>query len=120
MDPALRLHRRMRNAARRFGEAVTFTKVTQTSDPLTGTVTPNETTVSGYARRVPGDAEQYQALGLVESEAPTLLFSPNVIDTEPPLGARVTVAGEPFVVKSVRPVDMAGQAVQYHIVVSGK
>ena len=120
MDPALRLHRRMRKAAMRFGAAVTFTKVTHTSEPLTGTVTPSATTVSGYARRVPGVPEQYQALGLIEAEAPTLLFSPNTIGDKPELGATVSLTGEtnPFVVRDALPVDMAGSAVQFRVIVS--
>lgn len=55
---------------------ITFTRRARTLDPSTGRTTVTETTVTGTAIMVAGDPHQYAALGLIEEQAPTLLFSP--------------------------------------------
>lgn len=104
----------------RKGAVVTFTKATAgTYDPATDTSTPAAAvTVAGHAMQIDGDPEAYAALGLVQSENPTLLFRPAVVGQMPALGATVVWGAETLTVKDVEPLAMAGVATAARIRVS--
>lgn len=75
-------------------------------------------TVSGEATQTKGDPEQYRALSLVESEAPTLLWAPNTYgDAAPDPGWTVTWADVEYVVKAVDPVAPDGVVIVAKIVI---
>lgn len=75
--------------------------------------------VPGYAVRVKGDPLQYQALGLVQSEAPTLLFAPDTFGRLPAIGAIVQFGGASFTVRAVDAVAPDGVAIIAKIVIVG-
>lgn len=101
------------------GAAVTFTKVVPgVYDPETDTWTDaDDQSVSGSALRVKGDPETYKSLGLVEHEAPTLLFAPDTYGEVPALGATVPFGGETYTVKNVDPVAPDGTPIIVRVVV---
>lgn len=82
-------------AAQKDGAAVTFTLESPgTEDPEAGTWSSGSTsTVTGYASRVGGDPKRYQALNLIESEAPTLDFTPDTRGSLPALNSSVSWGG---------------------------
>lgn len=94
------------------GCAVTFSHGTPgTYDPATDTSTAGTTvSVSGFAMQIDGLPEVYAALGLVQSENPTLLFRPTAPGTMPALGSTVVWGGETLTVKDVEPLAMNGTA----------
>jgi len=115
-----RAHGRMRSALQRKGAAVTFTWTVSTTDPLTGETTTVVSSVAGHAVQDHGatSPEEYQRLALVESEAPTLFFTPTTVGEKPELGATCTWGGDAFTVRSVRPFAPAGTALGAYVVVS--
>lgn len=103
------------------GVAVSFTQTSATYlDAATDeTSTPITDTVTGYAMRVRGNPVQYAAASLVESEAPTILFAPDVIGTLPRVGAVLTdFGGESYTVAQLFPVAPDGVAILARIMVS--
>lgn len=96
----------------RKGAPVTFSIGTAGSyDPLTGITTGGSVvTVTGNAMQIEGDPETYAALGLVQSENPTLLFRPTVPGTMPALGSTVVWGADTLTVKDVEPEAMNGVA----------
>ena len=103
---------------RAAGKALIFTGETRTYDPLTGVATLEETTVAGYAIRVQGDPRMYEALGLVEMEAPTLLFAPSTLGERPDIGMTCTWAGYDWVAKKIFPVSPDGTLIVAKVVVA--
>jgi hypothetical protein len=101
------------------GSSVTFSYTTAgTYDEATDTTTgATSATVTGAAMRVKGNPLRYQALGLVQSEAPTLLFAPTTIGSTPPLGSSVTFGGVVYVVRDVDSIAPNGTAILARIVV---
>lgn len=84
------------------GASVAFALTATTRTASTGAVaSTTTTTVSGAAIRVRGDRLKYKDLGLVESDAVTLLFSPATRGALPALGASVTWGSVAYVVKEV-------------------
>jgi hypothetical protein len=104
----------------RKGAPVTFTHSTPgTYDAGTDTSTPPTTvTVTGLAMQIDGDPEAYAALGLIQSENPMLLFKPDTRGVMPVLGSTVVWGGEPFIVKDVETLAMAGVATAARVRVS--
>lgn len=104
----------------RKGKSVTFTHVAPgTHDPATaGFGAPVKTTVKGYAMRIPGDPERYRALELIESEAPTLMFTPKTRGEMPAIDSRVTWGDLDYSVKHLDVVALNGTATSAKIVVS--
>lgn len=102
------------------GVAVTFTMVTPgTYDAATDTWTDAvDASVSGYAIRTRGNPLRYQALGLVQSESPTLLFTPTTYGDQPVVGSTVTWGGVVYTVKDVEPVEPDGNAILCKVVVA--
>lgn len=86
-----------------LGARVTFVSTAAgTHDPATATFTGGaETRVSGVAIRGAGNPKLYKAMGLVESEAPTLNFIPDVVGAATVLGAVVVWEGQTFRVRAV-------------------
>ena len=101
------------------GAAVTFTNASPgTYDAATGVwVTPVETTVTGYAIRTRGNPDDYRELSLVESKAPTLLFTPDTFGEVPDLGYTVVWSGTTFTAKMVTPLEPDGNAILARIVI---
>lgn len=90
-----------------------------TYDPATDTTTGGSVvTVSGTAMEIDGDPNLYLALGLIESENPTLLFTPATAGELPVLGATVEWGGEVLTVKNIKRLAMAGTPEAAKIVVS--
>ena len=101
------------------GQAITFTLTSpgNQSDTL-GTYTgPVTTTVSGYAMSFTGDPKAYAALGLVESEAPSLFFVANTYGDRAPLASSCTFGGVSFVVRAETPFMPDGTAIFATIIV---
>jgi hypothetical protein len=104
----------------RKGAPVTFSKtIPGTYDAPTDTSTPPTTlTVDGFAMQIEGDPDLYTALGLIESDNPTLAFAPKTRGVLPTLGFVVPWGGETLTVKNIKPLAMAGIATAARIVVS--
>ena len=102
------------------GTAVTFTRTLPgTYDPSTDTWSGGSTTtVAGYAMRVKGNPLQYQALELIQSESPTLLFTPSTYGEMPALGSQVTWNSLAYTVRAVDPVSPDGTAIVARVIVS--
>lgn len=102
------------------GAAVTFSAITPgTYTPATDTwSTPVTTTVAGAAMRVRGNPLTYQALELVQTEAPTLLFAPATYGATPAPGMTVTWDGVVYTVRSVEPIAPSGDTILARVVVA--
>ena len=106
------------------GAAVTFSKTTQGSyDATTDTATPSTATVAGYAIRVPaagtrGGPDIYSRLGLVESQAPMLLFVPTTYGETPEVGATCSWSGATLTVRDVDPLALDGTTLLANVVIS--
>jgi hypothetical protein len=109
-----------RAKARSRAADVTFSHGTPgTYDPETDTTTGGSvTTVSGTAMEIQGDPNMYLQIGLIESENPTLLFTPTTAGELPGLGWTVVWGGETLTVKHVFRLAMAGTPEAAKIVVS--
>lgn len=96
----------------------TFTRTTQTIDPTTGLLgTPVVTTITGSAIRVRGRAETYQKLGLIDSQAPTLFFTPTNYGDTPAPGDTVVWGGVTFTAQDVNPIAPDGVTIAARVVV---
>lgn len=111
-------HSRVLALVKRKGAAVTFTRTTQDYDPETGVKTPSTVTVQGQAAQVEGEPERYQALGLVASQAPTLLFVPATYGDEVDPGDTVSWGGKTWTVRDVEPIAPDGTVIAQSVVVS--
>lgn len=74
--------------------------------------------VDGYAVQVSGDAREYERLGLVETEASTLMFVAELFGEMPRLGGVVEWAARSQTVKSVRPFAPAGVAIFSYVIIA--
>lgn len=103
----------------RKGAAVVFTWTSAgVYDPLTGITTGASTvTVTGHAMEVDGDPDLYKDLGLLASENPTLLFTPDTVGVMPDLGASVVWGPDTFAVKGRKRLAMNGTPTAAFIVV---
>jgi hypothetical protein len=112
-------HARAAALVARKGAAVTFTLSSPgTYDATTDTYsTPTTSTVAGHAVRVSGNPIKYQSLGLVQSEAPTLLFAPSTFGSQPSLGMTTSWGGVTYTVADVEPVEPDGNAIVCEVVV---
>lgn len=104
----------------RKGAAVTFSGGTAgTYDPATDTTSGGSVaTITGHAMQVAGDPDLYARLQLIESDNPTLLFSPDTPGMIPVLGMTVAWGNETLTVKNVTPLAMNGTPTAARIVVS--
>jgi hypothetical protein len=62
----------------------------------------------GNAMEIDGDPELYKALSLIESENPTLLFTPTTVGSIPPLGAFGVWGGNTYTIKNRKFLAMNG------------
>jgi len=76
------------------------------------------TLIAGYAVRVKGNPLKYQALSLVQSEAPALLFAPSVLGGLPLPGDTVTWAGADYTARDVEPEAPDGVAIGATVIVA--
>lgn len=96
----------------------TFTRVTQNVNPADGTIgTPTTTTITGSAIRVRGLPETYQKLGLIDSQSPTLFFTPTNYGDTPAPGDTVVFGGVTFTVHDVNPIAPDGVTIAARVVV---
>lgn len=104
----------------RKGAAVTFTHLTPgTYDPATDMTTGGgNVTVIGRAMQIDGDPDLYTSLNLIESDNPTLLFTPTTRGELPGLGWTVVWGGESLAVKNIKALAMAGTPTAARLVVS--
>jgi len=95
------------------GAAAAFTMTLPgTYDPSTDTwSSPSTSTVSGYAVQVKGNPIRYEALGLTQGEAATLLFTPTTYAQVPALGSKVTWNSTTYTVRDVTNVAPDGSAI---------
>jgi hypothetical protein len=104
----------------RKGSAVVFSKTAAGAyNPLTGvSAGPTTLTAPGSAMQIDGDPDLYLALGLIESDSPTLLFRPATPGALPDLGWTVVWGGKPMTVKNINPLAMNGTPTAARIVVA--
>lgn len=96
----------------------TFTRVIQTVDPNTGLLgIPTTTTITGSAVRVRGRPETYQKLGLIDSQAPTLFFTPTNYGDTPLPGDTVVFGGVTFTTQDVEVIAPDGVTIAARCVV---
>lgn len=100
------------------GAAVTFTKTLQQHDAATDAVTSTTLSVVGHAVQTRSDPKRYEALGLLITEARTLLFAPTIYGALPAPGYTVTWAGSEWTVRDVDPVAPDGTALVARVTVS--
>ena len=103
------------------GAAVTFTRTTggtydQTTDTWTAPAVVSS--ITGAAIQVKPDTIKYQAMGLIQTEAPTLTFVPTTYGDTPSLDDKVSWGGVEYTVQSVQPVDPDGVAILHKVIVS--
>jgi hypothetical protein len=106
------------------GAAVVFTRTVNVEDTATGLVTPSVSTIAGSAIRVKGNPDKYQALGLVQSQAPSLFFTPNNYGDCPGPGDTVlwrdpvTQQLATYAVKDVDPIAPDGFVIAARVVIA--
>lgn len=102
------------------GAAVTFTRAKSTiyvaETDANYAVTP--TSIPGFAVRVRGNPLKYQALSLIQSEAPALLFAPSTLGGLPLPGDTVTWGGEVYTVRDVDPESPDGVAIIATVIIA--
>lgn len=105
---------------RAAGARVVFAAPTgRTHDPATGMLTGGAPgLVPGAAIRVRGNPTRYEALRLVESEAPTLLVALDDYSATVPLGAQVAFGQVTYTVRDVEPVAPDGTPIVLRVVVA--
>lgn len=96
---------------------ITFTRTTQVENESTGVLTPTVTTITGAAIRVRGSPETNRALGLVDSEAPTLLFTPTTYGERPQAGDTVIWESLLWSVADVNPIAPDGITIMARVVI---
>jgi len=102
---------------RKKGKAVSFVQTVPTYDPSTG-LTVSVVTVPGWAIGTRGDPRVYEAMGLVMTEAPMLLFAAATYGQVPAVGARVEWEGKPLTVQWVDPVAPDGSVIVSKVLVA--
>lgn len=98
--------------------SVTITRSTSSYDPTTDSMTVTSSEIVGAAVRVRGNPIVYQRLGLVESEAPTLLFAPRTYGDTPAPGDSITWGQIQYTVRDVNPLAPDGVTIQAHLVIA--
>lgn len=110
----------LRGVLMRKGAAVTLTGVTPGAyDAATDTTTgASVATLAGHAMQIDGNPDLYTQLGLVESENPTLQFTPDSGSVPDVLGWTLVWGGEMLTIKNVKRLAMAGVTTAAQLVVS--
>ena len=99
--------------------SVVFTRtVPGTYNPATDTfTTPTETTIPGSAIQVRGDPETYRAMSLIQSEAPTLFWTPATYGEYPEPGDTVVWASTTYTVRDVLKIQPDGVCIAVRVIV---
>lgn len=71
---------------------------------------------SGRAIEIPGDPDEYRALGLVESNPVTVIVAANGLSITPKPGTRFTWVAKTYTVKTAVPVGPDGQPIIWTLV----
>lgn len=97
--------------------ATTFTRETVSHTRSDDSIVPTTTTVVGVAIRTTGNAIKYRELGLIESEAPTLLFVPNTYGETPQPGDTVIWNSLEYTAADVDPLAPDGVTILAKVIV---
>lgn len=97
--------------------SVTFTRTSQSED-ASGVLTPTVTTITGSAIRVRGNPQTLRALSLINSEAPTLLFTATTYGQRPQSGDTVVWESLTWVVRDVDPVAPDGVSIVDRVIIT--
>jgi hypothetical protein len=100
------------------GQAVTLTRTAKTHTPSTDAMTTSRSEIAGAAVQVKGTPKAYAALGLVESEAPTLLFAAATYGDAAQLGDELEWNSKTVRVKSIDPTAPDGTPIVARLVVA--
>lgn len=96
---------------------VTFTRTVNVED-ASGNLTPTVTTITGNAIRVRGNPNTMRALGLIDSEAPTLFFTPTTYGARPKAGDTVVWESLTWAAKDVDPIAPDGVTIAARVVIT--
>lgn len=96
---------------------VTFTRVTKTHNRATDQMTSATSTIEGVAIKVRGNPERYKALGLVEAEAPTLLFFPRVYGERIKPGDTIVFRNQKFTARDCEHLEPDGVVINTRVIV---
>lgn len=96
---------------------ITFTRTVNAEDAA-GLLTPTVTTITGSAIRVRGLPQTMRALGLIDSEAPTLFFTPTTYGDRPAPGDTVVWELLTWTVKDVDPIAPDGITIAARVVIT--
>jgi len=97
--------------------AVTFTRTTTTHDRTTDTITESTSSIVGTAMKTQGNPARYSALGLIESEAPTLLFTPRTYGDRIQPGDRCTFKGNTYTARDCDHLEPDGVVIHTKVIV---
>ncbi len=104
-------------AAKKNGTAVSLTLDSPGTYASDGTWSgATTTTMTGTVQRAQGDPTRYEELGLVESEAPTFVFTPDTFGDIPSLLMSFPLGGDTFVIRSVNAWAPDGNGISSSIV----
>ena len=78
---------------------------------------PSVTTISGSAIQVRGDPDTYRALNLIQSEAPTLFWTPDTYGDRPLPGDTVEWASTVYTIRDVAPIQPDGVLIAARLIV---
>jgi hypothetical protein len=98
--------------------ATTFTRKTKTENRSTGAISVSETTIAGNAMKVRGNPSEYRESGLVESEAPTLLFVPTTYGDRISEGDTVTWRNILYTVKKCFHLEPDGVVISTRVMIA--
>lgn len=96
---------------------ITFTRTTHTHNRATDTLTSSSSTIAGRAMKVRGDPERYRALGLVESESPTLLFVPTTYGDRIKPGDTVSWRSTTYTARDCNHLEPDGVVIQTRVII---
>jgi len=97
--------------------ATTFTRETVTETRSDATISVSESTIVGVAVRTTGNAIKYRELGLIESEAPTLLFVPDTYGETPQPGDTVIWNSLEYTAADVDPLAPDGVTIEAKVII---
>ena len=78
---------------------------------------PSVTTIGGSAIQVRGDPDTYRALNLIQSEAPTLFWTPDTYGDRPLPGDTVEWASTVYTIRDVAPIQPDGVLIAARLIV---
>lgn len=97
---------------------VTFTRTSQAYDAALDTIAPVVSTITGNAIRVRGRPQIYEALKLIDTESPTLFFTPTSYGDRPKEGDTVVWESLTYKVVNVDVIAPDGVTIACRVVIS--